>query len=457
MATKSKGKKPRKAPSPAQLRAQAEFKRRVASGDPRFRRGGGSTIRPEGRQTDPTPTIARPEPLGSAFTFRINSVPVIRLEPRDKIAIGTALLFAMRSAGSGLLDPDAAEAQEILATWFKDASLSEILPAGVDLRDEVRMWHEVFRIMPQVAQRMSFSAEEWVNTFNAIMGPTMGSLPAGPPVSAGLDGMYPPVRGTVEESFAPPLNLGVRIAATAGTPIIAPEDLLVTAVKTDVGSIGNHLLAVSRNPDTGEYPGVVGGGPIDAIVPHQGTRLHTIGGFGTFAAGLKRGDKVERGAQIGVVNAGGRSVEWRVRVWVPDRDGKVKLTPMDPGDLVPVDVLAGAAAVRPPSPTWTIVDPKDPAKTTESPSYNIWIGGDVISKGGKVATGDIDILSAPVETENEFNRLDAGNIVEKLLGGTGRAVGTFYGGKQGGDALEKVGRGLGKIGTDVVSDFVRQR
>jgi len=454
-AKKTKAK--RKNFSPAQIAAQRAFAERNRGR--KGAAGGGGGIRPDRGRGDPTPSRAEPAPLGAAFTMKVHTVPVVRTDPRDTIAMGTSLLFAMRSASAGLRDPAAAEAQEILAGWFRDAALSEILPSGVNLTDEVRFWHEVFRVMPQIANRMTFSTEEWFNAWNAIFGEALGSIPSGPPTVAGLDGIYPPVRGTVEDTFNPPLSPGVRIAAAAGTPVIAPEDLMITNIRNDGGSLGQNIVAVTRNPEDGSYPRLIGaGGTLESIMPHEGMRRHTFAGLGTYAAGLKKGDRVERGAQIATVGASGRGLEWRVALWVSDRDGKIKLTPMDPGDLVGLDVMNGAAAVRPPSPSWTIADPKSPSKTMEVPSTNIWIGGDLIHKGGKIGidTGDIDVLNNPIgDKPSEFSELETvSKIGRRVLELGGTAVGGLYGGPAGAALGKQAGKGLGKIGSDLLGDAV---
>lgn len=449
-------------PSPAQRAAQERFKAGRAGG------GGGGGIQPERGRGDLTPARAEPRALGSAFTLKINSVPVIRTQPADILAMAAALLFALRSVNVGLRDEQAAEREGILRQWFGgDLAVLGMLPGGaggrgrVDLSDEVRFFHELFRAMPETARTMGFTAEEWVNAWNIIAGEALGALPSGPPVSVGMDGMFPPVRGTVRHGFNPPEHAGVDIPAPFGTPIIAPEDLLITGIKTDAEGYGLHIVAVSRRPEDGSYPRIIsGGGTIESIMPAEGERRHIFGHLATLGAGLKRGDHVERGAIIGTVGSSGHStgphLHWRVDLWTKDGDGKIKMTPMDPSDLVPLDVVSGAAAVRPPAATWTIEDAKAPKLMRDVPAYNVWIGGDVINKGGKFVTGDVDVLSHPVgEPTSEFDEVDAyGKIASKLLGGAGTVIGGLYGGPVGAKLGGAAGKGLGKIGTDVVSDAV---
>lgn len=464
---KGKGKKTTKgkraAASPAQQAARDAFAARNRGRKGPARSGAGGSMRAErssgGQDTviDKTPTRATPRALGPAFQMKIDAVPVIRTQPDDLLALGASLLFALRTAALGLLDAETAEANEILRKWFGDTAMMGILPR-VDLSDEVRLWHEVFRLMPQIAASMSYSGIEWAQGWNAIAGAAAGKLSSAPPTMAGLDGLYPPVTGSVTTKFSVIDHPGVDIAAPAGTPVIAPEDLLITGLKYDAGGFGTHIVAVSRRPSDGTYPRIIGGGgTIESIMPAEGERKHLFGHLGTTAAGLKKGDTVERGAQIGVVGSTGRStgphLHWRVDLWIADGDGKIRLVPMDPADLVPLDVLDGSAAVRPPAASWTIEDPKSPHAAKDVAAYNVWVGGDIINRGGKISTGDIDILSSAVEPPpSEFDTY--AKIGRGVLRGVGSTVGLIYGGPAGAKLGGAAGEGLARVGTAVVDEAI---
>jgi len=456
----TKGARGKRSASPAQIAARNAFaeRNRGRKGPARSGGGGGASV---GQDTviDKTPTRAQVRTLGPAFQMKIDAVPVIRTQPDDLLALGASLLFALRTAALGLLDAETAEAQEILRKWFGDTALMGILPR-VDLSDEVRLWHEVFRLMPQIAASMSYSGTEWAQGWNAIAGAAAGKLSSAPPTMMGLDGLYPPVTGSVTTRFSVIDHPGVDIAAPAGTPVIAPEDLLITGLKYDAGGFGTHIVAVSRRPSDGTYPRIMsGGGTIESIMPSEGERSHLFGHLGTTAAGLKKGDTVERGAQIGVVGSTGKStgphLHWRVELWIADGDGKIRRVPMDPADLVPLDVMDGSAAVRPPAATWTIEDPKSPHAAKDVAAYNVWVGGDIINRGGKIETGDIDILSPHSMVEPPATEFDMyAKLGRGILRGIGTGVGAVYGGPAGAKLGGAAGEGLARVGTAVVDEAI---
>jgi len=437
--------------SPAQKEVRARFTARVKGGDmprtsTRRARTDGELQPTVGREgvIDRTPHVPEPPKLrGPQFT--LNRRLVAEYEIDDTASLAAALLYALRLKQSRI-DGEGARYEALLDEWFGDDEAAGRTP-NVNLKAEVDVWMQVLKALPFVAQKMGFTGEEWAQAWNSIAG-EVSILPVGPPVLPGLDAPFPPARGTVSERFAPPLSLGVRIDAPLGTPVIAPEDLRVLETKR-TGARGNHLLLRSRDPATGLYPFVRG--PTGAVsLPGEGVRVHTFAHLSTFAAGLKSGDEIERGAVLGSVGATGAVGEpglwWQVQIYVEDVDGKVKAMPMDPGDLVPYDVLGGVSPARPPSPSWTIVDPKDPSRTIEAPSYNVHASGDIIFRGTKVTTkiGDIDILSAPFRAPSEFDELERrAGPVESIARFGGGAVGALFGGPAGALGGARVGQALG--------------
>jgi len=447
--TKSGRKKP--PPSAAQRAAQDRF--RAMRGGRGGRGRTDDTVVDTERPTihDRTPRVAQPRTLGPAFQMKIDREQVTQTQPDDVLALCAGMLFAMRSASTGLLDPNKARIQDLLTTWFGSTDSLGSLPK-VDLSAEVALFFELWRVLPEVARTMGFTGDEWANAWNAIAGAATGSsLATGPATTAGLDGMYPPVVGSVLAPFSAS-NPQLDIISDYGTPIRAPEDLLITKIKTDPGSYGLYLVGISRNADDGNFPTVTGGGTAATTIPHEGTRRHLLAHLATLGAGLKVGDKVERGAILGTVGSSGSAIApmltWRVDLWIAD-DGRVRLVPMDPGDLVPLDVVSGAAAVRPPAPKWSVEDPKVPSGVRDVPAFNVWIGGDLISRGAKVGFGDIDVLGAKVdEGPTEFD------VLTSVAKGVGGAIGAIYGGPIGAKIGSKVGGGAAGLGISIGKQIV---
>jgi len=466
-------------PSPAQRAAQARIAalgRAGAGGRGRGRgparggaegNGGGdmdglsaselaAALRTAGRPVrDRTPSVPEPPTLRGP-QFSIQREFKVQYQPDDVLALALALIGAARLRHVHR-DTDEARFTALLGEWFEDVQGLGVLPSGIDLRSEVTMFSEVLKALPFAAQRTGFGGEEWGNLWNDLVGETMGILPVGPPVSAGLDAPFPPVRGTVTTRFNPPTHNGVDIAAPMGSPIVAPEDVKVMVMST-TGDFGNHLVLVSRNPANGKYPW---GGSKEHFAPAEGVRVHTLAHMLSFGPGVRSGAEIERGAVVGYVDAtgrvrpsgpGGSHLHWMVQLYVLDRDGKAKLTPMDPSDLVPYDVMGGIAPARPPSPSWTVVDPKVGGRT-EAPSYNVYAHGDIIFRGSKTTVDvspDIDVglglgLGIPRPGEDEFidtHRARFGAGAGRLAGGV---LGGLFGGPAGAVAGGRVGQSAGGL------------
>ncbi len=422
-----------------------EHGRNPAKGELRgwMSRGGGGAMPRQNGEPDRTPHVPNPPKLGGP-KFQLDREYVVQFEPDDKLALAAGLLMALRLA-QARISGEAVRAEAILDGWF-GADGSEGVQPAVSLKAETEAMSEMLKVLPLVARKMGFTGEEWATSWNAVAGDTVGILPVGPPVSPGLDAPYPPLRGTITSSFAPPSHLGLDIAAPLGTPVIAPEDLRVVGIKT-VGDFGNHVFAVSRRPSDGKFP--LSGAAPDLVLPAEGVRVHTFAHLSTFAAGLKVGDEIERGAALGSVGSTGDStgphLHWAMKLYLATDDGKVKLTPMDPTDFVPADVIGGVAAARPPSPSWTVVDPSAPSRTTEAPSYSVFAGGDIIFRGAKVVTsiGDIDVLS--FSRPDEFAELEraAPKFAETVARFGGGALGGWFGGPGGAAAGARLGQQVG--------------
>ncbi len=445
--------------------------------------GGGGRQRGGGRMADgrvTTPSRPTGERAAPSLAMRIDSRTVIEFTPHDKAAMAMAMLLAMRSTNAGVRG-EQSEYVTLLARWLtpKDAPGSN-LP---NIESAVTFFMELFDAIPIVARAVGFSADEWCRTWNAVAGEVAGILPVGPPVSIS-DGPFPPVtRATVTTEFGPGHN-GVDLAVAYGTPVLAPEDLEITAVKTAT-DFGNMVVGQSRRSTDGKFaselisrellermsaPGTLGGTFEKALRERvlEGTRQHTFGHLATWAPGLKAGDRVERGATIGTVGGTGTAskgvhLHWRVELYAKTVDGlDVDLFPMDPLDFVPREVITAGAPVRAPLTSWTLLDKKAPEGkgAREVPSYNIYVGGNLVYKGAVTEVEVGDILSpgaaappaAPTEERTVATILGRG--AGQILGG---AIGAFAGGPLGARAGAGVGGAVGeggaRLGEDLFSTF----
>lgn len=450
-------------------------------------RGGSGTQRVQLVDPIKDPTPSRPAQRAKPeLSMGIRSQNVRRFMPEDKLALGLAFVFACRSMHAGFTSDDA-EIQQIINRWFGESAGDGLLPE-INLVDEVTLFLEMFEAMPVVLEKTGFTFVELGQCWEAITKGEVVGLPAAPAVpgaAAGPSGiggaLFAPVVGTVTRGFTTG-HPAVDIGAPIGTPVRAPEDIKVTKVKrtfTPGAGFGQHVVGVSRKPD-GSWPtgtGLFGGGEAGLLIPAEGVRRHLFAHLDSIARPLKVGDELAAGSVLGRVGSTGRStgphLHWATDLYfVPSVREPFKLgfSPMNPGDLVPLDVLGGTSARRPPSPTWTVVDPDKPEATRKVASYDIRVGGDLIFKGRKTvvetdveADVDIGLLSSPISPRGAptgFDALSDPRVAEMvgrqrraggrgILPGLGRLAGTVggavFGGPLGAVAGRQAGAGAGGL------------
>lgn len=358
---------------------------------------GGGTMPP--KKKDGTPS--RPARPGKpSLAMRIDSRAEIEFVPEDLLAMSLSMLLAMRLTTAGMGEEEG-EFVALITDWFSSeqarrAGLSGLDQSRKDLTDEIQFYREAFKAIPIAARKIGFTVEEWSRFWFSITGEP--EVAFGAIEVLGLDAPIPPVVGEITSRFSPD-HPALDIAVVEGTPVRAPEDMVIAKVdRAGTGALGLFVTAWSRTAELGAFPDV---GTKGAITPEEGVRKHVFGHLS--AINVAPGDKLERGATFAHSgNTGvstGPHLHWKMRVYVVKGNlfgrlideitgfpitGAIALTPMDPASFVPADVIEGGGAPRAPGIAWNMVNPDKPDETIGGPSYDVKIGrGDVIFNGSK--------------------------------------------------------------------------
>lgn len=367
----------------------------------------------------PDRTPSRPARSGvPRLQMKIDSRTEIEFVPEDLLAMSLAMLLAMRLE-TARIGEEEGEFVALLTDWFSSeaarrSGLSGLDMSRKDLSDEIQFFREAFKALPAAAAKVGFAVEEWNRFWAAVHGEPVVSF--GEISILGLDAPVPPVVGEITTMFRAgggdvAGHPAIDIAVDTGTPVRAPEDMVVAKVdKTSTTGFGLLVTAWSRTPELGDFPDV---GARGTIVPQEGVRKHLFGHLSSI--NVSPGDKLERGAVFAHSGDTGTStgphVHWAMKIFVVQGNlfgklfdasgialpGAIALTPMDPVSFVPADVIEGGGTPRPPALAWTMINPDAPSETIAGPSYDIRVGtGDVIFSGSKnVRTKRSDVTVDP--------------------------------------------------------------